>query len=391
MQILRTIVATILAISTLMPFSMTVRNNIEPQKKSTNSILEKYSLKGAYLIEADTGTELFSMKESETCEIASVTKVMTLLLVMEALEEGRLQLNDVVYVSKNAASMGGSQVFLEEGESITVEELIKCAVIASANDASVALAELVSGSEDSFVRKMNEKAEQLNLINTYFENTTGLDDTTTNHHSCAKDVATISRELIKYDLILKYSSTWQDSIRNGEMTLTNTNRLIRYYEGCNGLKTGSTDKAGFCISVSAKRDNMQLVAVILGAQTKDDRNDAARELLNYGFANYTIFEAPEAFLENTYLRGGKTDSTALFRTGFKVVVDKSHGTKVEEIYDIPEFLVAPIKDNDVVGKVTYKIGEEVIGESSIYVKDGVERINLFDVVARLLKKIVVGG
>jgi D-alanyl-D-alanine carboxypeptidase (penicillin-binding protein 5/6) len=135
---------------------------------------------------------------------------------------------------------------------------------------------------------------------------------------------------------------------------------------------------------------MQLVAVILGAQTKDDRNDAARELLNYGFANYTIFEAPEAFLENTYLRGGKTDSTALFRTGFKVVVDKSHGTKVEEIYDIPEFLVAPIKDNDVVGKVTYKIGEEVIGESSIYVKDGVERINLFDVVARLLKKIVVG-
>lgn len=391
MQILRTIVATILAISTLMPFSMTVRNNIEPQKKSTNSILEKYSLKGAYLIEADTGTELFSMKESETCEIASVTKVMTLLLVMEALEEGRFQLNDVVYVSKNAASMGGSQVFLEEGESITVEELIKCAVIASANDASVALAELVSGSEDSFVRKMNEKAEQLNLINTYFENTTGLDDTTTNHHSCAKDVATISRELIKYDLILKYSSTWQDSIRNGEMTLTNTNRLIRYYEGCNGLKTGSTDKAGFCISVSAKRDNMQLVAVILGAQTKDDRNDAARELLNYGFANYTIFEAPEAFLENTYLRGGKTDSTALFRTGFKVVVDKSHGTKVEEIYDIPEFLVAPIKDNDVVGKVTYKIGEEVIGESSIYVKDGVERINLFDVVARLLKKIVVGG
>ena len=391
MQILRTIVATILAISTLMPFSMTVRNNIEPQKKSTNSILEKYSLKGAYLIEADTGTELFSMKESETCEIASVTKVMTLLLVMEALEEGRFRLNDVVYVSKNAASMGGSQVFLEEGESITVEELIKCAVIASANDASVALAELVSGSEDSFVRKMNEKAEQLNLINTYFENTTGLDDTTTNHHSCAKDVATISRELIKYDLILKYSSTWQDSIRNGEMTLTNTNRLIRYYEGCNGLKTGSTDKAGFCISVSAKRDNMQLVAVILGAQTKDDRNDAARELLNYGFANYTIFEAPEAFLENTYLRGGKTDSTALFRTGFKVVVDKSHGTKVEEIYDIPEFLVAPIKDNDVVGKVTYKIGEEVIGESSIYVKDGVERINLFDVVARLLKKIVVGG
>lgn len=391
MQILRTIVATLLAISTLMPFSMTVRNNIEPQKKSTNSILEKYSLKGAYLIEADTGTELFSMKESETCEIASVTKVMTLLLVMEALEEGRFRLNDVVYVSKNAASMGGSQVFLEEGESITVEELIKCAVIASANDASVALAELVSGSEDSFVRKMNEKAEQLNLINTYFENTTGLDDTTTNHHSCAKDVATISRELIKYDLILKYSSTWQDSIRNGEMTLTNTNRLIRYYEGCNGLKTGSTDKAGFCISVSAKRDNMQLVAVILGAQTKDDRNDAARELLNYGFANYTIFEAPEAFLENTYLRGGKKDSTALFRTGFKVVVDKSHGTKVEEIYDIPEFLVAPIKDNDVVGKVTYKIGEEVIGESSIYVKDGVERINLFDVVARLLKKIVVGG
>ena len=192
MQILRTIVATLLAISTLMPFSMTVKNNVEPQKESTNSILEKYSLKGAYLIEADTGTELFSMKESETCEIASVTKVMTLLLVMEALEEGRFQLNDIVYVSKNAASMGGSQVFLEEGESITVEELINCAVIASANDASVALAELVSGSEDSFVRKMNEKAEEIGMKDTLFENPHGLDDDTKNV-STAYDMALLAR------------------------------------------------------------------------------------------------------------------------------------------------------------------------------------------------------
>jgi D-alanyl-D-alanine carboxypeptidase (penicillin-binding protein 5/6) len=374
-----------------MPGVKTEGNDIpETEHSSVLSGIDQ-NIKSAYLIEASTNTELYDMNSVEPCEIASVTKVMTLLLVMEALEEGRFKLEDTVYVSKNAASMGGSQVYLEEGEHITVEELIKCAVIASANDASVALAELVSGSEELFVKKMNEKAGQLGLINTYFENTTGLDDTTTNHHSCAKDVATISRELIKYDLILKYSSTWQDSIRDGEMTLTNTNRLIRYYDGCNGLKTGSTDKAGFCITVSAKRGDMKLIAVILGAKTKDDRNSAARELLDYGFANFTLFESKAGFLENTYVRGGNRDTAMLYTKGFSTVIDKSGSGKVEEIYDIPEYLIAPVKSGDVVGKITYKIGDTVIGEAEIYVEEEIEKTNIFDVAVKIIKKIISGA
>lgn len=388
MNVLKNLLSLILTFTTA--FSISSIKATDTDMTMSEDVLsdDKYSVKSAYLIEATTGSELFALREDEACEIASVTKVMTLLLVMEALDEGKIKLDDTVYISKNAASMGGSQVFLEEGEMITVEELIKCAVIASANDASVALAELVSGSEDIFVKKMNEKAEQLRLSNTYFENTTGLDDTTVNHHSCAKDVATISRELVKYDLILKYSSTWQDSIRDGEMTLTNTNRLIRYYDGCNGLKTGSTDKAGFCISVTAKRGNMQLIAVILGAKTKDERNAAARELLDYGFANYALFESPEGYLEDAYVRGGKINSVALHKSGFSEVISK--GAKVEEIYDIPEYLIAPIEEGKIVGKVIYKIGNTVIGEATIYVSSDIEKMNLLNVVAKLIKKIIVG-
>lgn len=391
MQILRTLIALTLTVTTLFPGFETA--TYETTNVIQSSVLSEnnHNMKSAYLIEASTNTELFEMNADESCEIASVTKVMTLLLVMEALEEGRFKLNDTVYVSKNAASMGGSQVFLEEGELISVEELIKCAVIASANDASVSLAELVSGNEDLFVKKMNEKAGQLKLINTYFENTTGLDDTTVNHHSCAKDVATISRELIKYDLILKYSSTWQDSIRGGEMTLTNTNRLIRYYDGCNGLKTGSTDKAGFCITVTAKRGNMQLIAVVLGAKTKDDRNSAARELLDYGFANYTLYESNAGFLENAYVKGGKSDVAMLYSRGFSTIIDKSNAGKVEEIYEVPEYLTAPIKSGEIVGKITYKIEDTVIGESSIYVESAIEKATFWDVFTRMIKKIIIGA
>ena len=392
MQFLRPAISLILSIATLMPIYGTSKNfNREKSNFESVSLKIDENIRSAYLIEASTNTPLYSMEENESCEIASVTKIMTLLLVMEAIEENRIKLEDTVYVSKNAASMGGSQVFLAEGEKISVEELIKCAVIASANDASVALAELVFGSEEQFVNKMNEKAGQLNLVNTYFENTTGLDDTTINHHSCAKDVATISRELIKHDLILKYSSTWQDSIRNGEMVLTNTNRLIRYYDGCNGLKTGSTDKAGFCISVTAKRGNMQLIAVVLGAKTKDDRNSAARALLDYGFSNFALYSPNSGYIENAYVRGGKKDIVPLHSTVFSAVIDKSNAGKVEEIYEIPEYLAAPIKSGDIVGKITYKVGDQIIGEAQIYAAAPVEKTNLLDVTIKIIKKIITGA
>ncbi|MBO6019990.1 MAG: D-alanyl-D-alanine carboxypeptidase, partial [Clostridia bacterium] len=215
--------------------------------------------RGAILIEASTGTVLFEQNADEAFPPASVTKVMTLLLVMEALDSGRFTMSDPVPVSEHAASMGGSQVFLSPGESLTVEEMIKCAVISSANDAAVALAEFVSGSEEAFVSEMNRRASELGMKNARFENVTGLDDSTVDHRCSARDVAIMSRELISHKEILKYSSTWMDSIRGGEFTLSNTNRLIRFYPGATGLKTGSTAKAKFCLTATAERNGMTLV------------------------------------------------------------------------------------------------------------------------------------
>ena len=345
---------------------------------------------GAYLCEASTGKVLYAYNEYKAASPASVTKVMTLLLVCEALAEGKFKLDDTVRVSANAASMGGSQVFLEEGEKISVEDLIKSTVIASGNDSSVALAELTAGSESAFVKMMNKRAVELGLKNTSFENTTGLDDTTTNHYSCAADIATMSRELIKHDIILEYSSIWQDSIRNGEFTLTNTNRLVRYYDGCNGLKTGSTDKAGYCISATAKRGNMQLIAVIMGAKTRDERNAAARALLDFGFANYALYERNEEFIENSPVTKGVSDSIALYSSPFSIVVDKSKQGTIEMVYEIPETLVAPLKEGDTVGQVIYKIDGEQIGVSEIYVKNSIEKISIGNLLGRILKRIVCG-
>ena len=349
-----------------------------------------FDLTAAYLCEASTGKVLYSKDEFKAASIASVTKVMTLLLVCEALDAGRFSLSDQVRVSANAASMGGSQVFLEEGERITVEDLIKSAVIASGNDASVALAELCAGSEAAFVKAMNRRAAELGLKNSQFENTTGLDDTTTNHYSCAADIATISRELIKHSIILEYSSIWQDSIRNGEFTLTNTNRLVRYYDGCNGLKTGSTDKAGYCVSATAKRGNMQLIAVILGARTRDERNAAARELLDYGFANFSLYEKSEEYIEDIKITKGSIDNAPLYSSSFRTVIDKAKQGSVELEYDIPETIIAPIKAGDSVGKVIYKIDGEQIGSSKIYIKEDVEKIAFTDLFIRIIKRIVLG-
>ena len=349
-----------------------------------------YDLTAAYLCEASTGKVLYSMNEFKAASIASVTKVMTLLLVCEALDAGKFSLSDQVRVSANAASMGGSQVFLEEGEKISVEDLIKSAVIASGNDASVALAELCAGSESSFVKMMNRRAVELGLKNSNFENTTGLDDTTTNHYSCAADIATISRELIKHSIILDYSSIWQDSIRNGEFTLTNTNRLVRYYDGCNGLKTGSTDKAGYCVSATAKRGNMQLVAVILGARTRDERNAAARALLDYGFANFALYERGEEYIEDVSITKGNIDRAQLYSSPFKTIIDKTKQGAVELEYDIPESIVAPIKNGDSIGSIIYKIDGEQIGVSHIYIKEDIDKIGFGELFVRIIKRIVSG-
>ena len=345
--------------------------------------------KSAILMEAGTGKILFSQNENESASPASVTKIMTLLLVMEAREDGRISASDNVVISGYAASMGGSQVFLEEGEVMKVEELVKCAVIASANDAAVALAEHVGGSEKIFVGMMNKRAEELGMKNTNFENVTGLDDTTENHVTSALDIAIMSRELIKYPLVLKYSSLWQDTIRGGEFTLTNTNRLVRYYDGCNGLKTGSTDKAGYCISATAKRDGMQLIAVIMGSPTRDIRNSAARSLLDYGFSNYAIYSSETGAVENVPVYKGNKNQTTVYSSEFSAVIPKKELKKVEKIFEIPEYLTAPVSDGEAVGKITYKLGDEIIGTSDIYVSECIDKISFFDLFKNLLENIFV--
>ena len=338
----------------------------------------------AYLIDAKTGTVLFRQNEDDKASPASVTKVMTLLIVSEDIAEGRVSLSDSVSISAYASSMGGSQVFLSEGELMSVEDLLKCTIIASANDAAVALAEHTLGSEENFVRQMNQRAKELSMENTNFENVTGLDDTTDNNYSSAKDIAIMSRELIKHEVILKYSSLWQDSIRNGEFTLTNTNRLVRYYDGCNGLKTGSTDKAGYCISVTAQRGGMQLIAVIMGAPTRDARNTAARQLLDYGFSSYCIYENKASSIENVRIYRCSDMYGVLVNTEFSTLVEKGQDKKVELVYELPEYIGAPVKAGDVVGKITYYLKGEKIGESEVYLLNEAESLSYLDIFLSLL-------
>lgn len=379
---MKKILVIVLCITLILSFSISIfaENDKNNAAEQTNVAISDFEVnaKSAILMEAGTGKILFMQNETEKSSPASVTKIMTLLIIMEAVADGRISLTDKVTVSDSAASKGGSQVFLEEGEEMTVEELIKCTVIASANDAAVALAEYVGGSEKIFVSMMNKRAEELGMENTNFENATGLDDTTSNHVTCAKDIAIMSKELIKYELILKYSSLWQDTIRNGEFTLTNTNRLVRYYDGCNGLKTGSTDKAGYCISATAKRGDMQLIAVIMGAPTRDIRNAAARSLLDFGFSNYTLYKTDEKALENISIYNGVKDSATLYSAPFTAVIPKNSAKKVELVFDIPKNISAPVTAYGEIGKIVYKIGEEEIGTSKIYLIEDVDKITFID-------------
>lgn len=345
----------------------------------------------AVLMDAETGTVLYAKNAHEALPPASVTKIMTLLLVAESIDNGSINPDDKVTVSANAASMGGSQVFIKEGEEFTVEELLKCAVIASANDAAVALAELIAGSEESFADMMNERAVELGMKNSTFENATGLDDTVTKHLTSAYDIALMSRELIKHPIILKYSNVWQDSIRDGEFVLTNTNRLVRYYSGCTGLKTGSTDKAGFCVSATAERDGMHLIAVIMGSPTREERNNAARALLDYGFASYGIYKDPECILEDVPLKKGKCASIKVYSKSFSLLCAKPDIKKIEKKYNIPATLTAPITEGAKVGEIVYIIDDNEVGRVDICASSAAERISLGDVFIGLIKSLIVGN
>jgi len=344
--------------------------------------------KSLILIEAKTGTVLYEKNADQALPPASVTKVMSMLLVMEAVDSGKIRLEDTVTVSEYAANMGGSQVYLEPGETFSVHELLKCVVVSSANDACVALAEHISGSEEAFVAEMNKRARELGMANTNFENTNGLDDTTVNHVTSARDIAIMSAELItKHPKILEYSSIWMDSIRNGEFGLTNTNRLIRFYNGANGLKTGSTSKAKFCISASAKRNGMQLICVVMGAQTRDSRNEVAKKLFDFGFAGYAYEHFEPDGVTEIKVVGGNQKSVSLSYEKFHLVTEKQNAGKIEAVLELPESLPAPVKNGDVAGCIKYTLNSEVIKEIPVTVTADVERVGFYDVFMKLLKNV----
>ncbi len=348
----------------------------------------QFDAKSVILMEASTGKVLYENNADEALPPASVTKIMTLLIVMEAIEDGKISFDDMVSVSNNAASMGGSQVYLEPGEEMSVDEMIKCVVVSSANDAAVALAEHVAGSEEVFVERMNARAKELGMVNTTFENTNGLDDTVKSHLTSARDIAIMSRELIKHPKILEYSSIWMDTIRGGAFTLTNTNRLIRFYNGANGLKTGSTSKAGFCISATALRDGMQLIAVVMGSPNRDTRNEIAKKLLDYGFANYTVSTIEARELEPIKLLGGLQKECRVGYDGFSTVIGKGQKDLVEHTITIPDNLTAPVRKGDVVGEITYTLNGEPIGKADICALESAQKIGYFGVLTSIFKKII---
>ncbi|MBE6656802.1 MAG: D-alanyl-D-alanine carboxypeptidase [Ruminococcaceae bacterium] len=342
------------------------------------------SCASAVLMEARTGKILYEKNAEKALPPASVTKVMTLLLVMEAVASGKVSWDDTVSVSEHAASMGGSQIYLKVGETMPLSDMVKSVVIASANDAAVALAEHVSGSEEAFVAKMNARAAELSMTSTHFENTNGLDDTVQNHVTSARDIAIMSRELIKHPRILEYSSTWMDTIRDGAFTLANTNRLVRFYPGATGLKTGSTAKAKFCISATAERNGVSLIAVIMGAETRDVRNAEAKKLLDYGFAGYGVYRDDARTLPTLPVDGGMKDTVSLSLTPFSVALPKEKLAAVEAVVELPMRLCAPLAIGDKVGRVVYTLDGETIGETPITVSERVDKISFLEILRRLL-------
>ena len=345
--------------------------------------------KSAILMEASTGKVLYEQNADEALPPASVTKVMTLLLVMEAIEDGKIRLDDMVTTSAHAASMGGSQIFLEEGERMSVEDMVKSVVIASANDAACALAEYISGSEEAFVKEMNERAAELGMKNTSFENTNGLDDTAENHLTSARDIAIMSRELIKHKKILEYSSIWMDTVRNGLFGLTNTNRLVRFYRGCTGLKTGSTSKAGFCISATAEHDGVSLICVIMGSPTGDIRNAAAASLLDWGFANYGVYTYTPEALDDIKVTAGVETKVSIEAESFSCVVNKSDISKIEYKIELPDTVPAPVKKGDKIGEVIFSCKGSEIGRANICASDDVNKISYFGLWCRMLAKFLL--
>ena len=349
------------------------------------------SAPSALLMEKETGTVLFSKNEHEKLEPASVTKVMTLLLTMEAIDSGTLHYDDTITASAHACSMGGSQIWLKENEQMSVSDMLKAVCVVSANDCAVALAEQVAGSEDAFVERMNARAAELGMNDTHFCNATGLP--AEGHVTSAYDIALMSRELIlNHPDIRKYTTIWMDTLRGGTSSLVNTNKLIRFYQGATGLKTGSTDSALYCLSGTAERDGMELIAVIMKAPTSAQRFEDAKSLLSYGFSTYALVKAtPDAALPPVSVSLGTQSTVQPVASESSLLLEKAKAANLEKSVTLAEQADAPIAKGDVLGTLTVSSGGETLAEVPLVAGEDVPRITWSALALRYLRTAFLGG
>lgn len=345
----------------------------------------------AILMDAATGTVLYEKNASERLRPASVTKVMTLLLVMEALDTGRIGWDDTVIASEAACAKGGSQVYLEPGEEMSMDEMLKSVVVSSANDCATALAEHVAGSESAFVGMMNQRAQELGLLDTNFVNCTGLDDApeAAEHLTTAHDIAVISRELLKHDRIRDYTTIWMDTVRGGKFGLSNTNKLVRFYQGTTGLKTGYTSAAGHCLAASAKRDGIELIAVVLHCASSADRFSSAKALLDYGFANYALVstEMPEPLQPVPVTLGQKAAVQPELQQAAPILIEKGLQAAVTRTVTLAERVEAPVAAGQQLGTLTISANGETLAEIPIIAPEGIERLTWWELTCRLLRRL----
>ncbi len=349
----------------------------------------------ALLMDIATGTVLFEQNAHEKLAPASVTKVMTMLLIMEAVDSGKIAWDDTVTVSEAAAAKGGSQIYLKVGETMSVTDMVKSIAVSSANDCACAMAEHLAGSEAAFVEIMNARAAELGMNDTHFVNCTGLDDeeNAKEHLTSAYDIALMSRELMKnHPDITKFTTIWMDTVRDGTFGLANTNKLVRFYPGATGLKTGFTSNAGYCLSATAQRDGLGLIAVVMGAKTSQERFAACKQLLDYGFANFALAtpEIPEGNSVPVKL-GAAPSVTAIPAQSVELLIDKDQRGDVKTEITLEEALTAPVSQGQKIGTLTIKCGEQILGQVPMVAQESVERLGWGDLFLRVLKRVCMSA
>ncbi len=371
------VIISICLILSVVSFNVFARDDMPVEVKAKAALLMDFTT-GKVLMQKNAHTKLYP---------ASVTKIMTMLLVAEALDGGKISFSDTVTASKDAVSKGGSQIWLKEGEAMTVDELYKAMAVYSANDACCALGEYIAGSEEAFIKMMNDRAKELGMKNTNFENCTGLDDTADNHLTTAYDIALMARELMKHEFVKKYTTIWMDSLRDGKTQLVNTNKLVRFYSGCTGLKTGTTNKAGCCVCATATRDDTSLIAVVLGSENSTDRFEGAKAMLNYGFANWVTVtpEIDPALITDVNVAFGEIRTiTPQIPARASVLIPKGREKDLVENITLAATVTAPVESNQVLGTVNITLDGKTIGTYNLTSPHYVEKLTFGEVYRRLL-------